>query len=188
MKSFEYSSPSELNKTFFGEQSLLSALSLEQMSTSRISNDVEADGSDAKLSLSIRNSLCLSWDPFSPTQAFSMSGLNPQDTDACYLSVPLQGKFSTPQVPLQKQEKTPCFDQIYSDLTTTQMCWDVSLIKPESNSPKPSVESNALEQLWSPKLQPVPQLLAEMSPWYHPSAYPLKRRQTVFLFVFSYLV
>lgn len=188
MKSFEYSSPSELNKTFFGEQSLLSALLLEQMSTSRISNDTEADGSDAKLSLSIRNSLCLSLDPISPTQAFSTSGLNPQDTETCYLSVPLQGKFSTPQVPLQKQKNTPCFDQLYSDLTTTQMCWDVSLIKPESNSPKPGTEANALEQLWSPKLQSVPQSRAEMSPWHHPCAYPLKRRQNVFFFFFSCLL
>lgn len=168
MKSFEYSSPSELNKTFFGEQSLLSALSLDQMSTSRLSNDTEAEGSDAKLSLSIRNSLCLSLDPISPTQVFSTSGLNP--TDTCYLSAPLQGKFSTPQVPLQKQKNTPCFDQLYSDLTTTQMCWDVSLIKPESNSPKLSMESNTLEQLWSPKLQSVPQpRRAEISPWHHPS-------------------
>lgn len=164
MKSFEFSPPSELNKNIFGEQSLLSALSLEQMSTSRLLNDAEADGSDAKLSLSIRNSLCLSLDPITPTQAFSMSGLNPQDTDTGFLSVPLLGKFSTPQVPLQNQKKTPCFDQLYSDLTTTQMCWDVSLIKPESNSPKPSVEWNALEQVWSPKLQSVPQPQAERSP------------------------
>lgn len=163
MKSFDYSSPSELNKTFFGEQSLLTALSLEQMSTSRTSNDTEADGLDAKLCLSIRNSLCLSWDTISPTQVFSMSSLNPQDTDACYIAVPLMGKFSTPQVPLQKQNKTPCFDQLYSDLTTTQMCWDVSLIKPESNSPKPSMESNSLEQLCSPKVQSVPQSQGEMS-------------------------
>lgn len=161
MKSFEYSSPSELDKRFFEEQSLLSALSLEQMSTSRISNDTEADGSDAKLS--IRNSLCLSLDPFSPSQAFSTSGLNPQDTDTCYLSVPLQGKFSTPQVLLQKQKETR-YDQLYSDLTATQMCWDVSLIKPESNSPKPSMESSAPEQLWSPKLQSTSQSRAEISP------------------------
>lgn len=186
MKSFEYSSPSELNKTFFGEQSLLSALSLEQLSTSRILNDTEADGSDAKLSLSIRNSLCLSLDPISPTQAFSTSGLNPQDTDPCYLSVPLQGKFSTPQVPLQKQKKTPCFDQLYSDLTTTQMCWDVSLIKPESNSPKPSMESNALEQLWSPKLQSVQQSRAEMSPW--PSLHIPLKKETNCRFIFFFFL
>ncbi|XP_056886933.1 uncharacterized protein si:ch73-303b9.1 [Takifugu flavidus] len=150
MKSFEYSSPSELDKRFYEEQSLLSALSLDQISTSIISNDTEADGSDAKLS--IRNSFCLSLDPFSPSQAFSTSGLNPQDTDTSCLSVPSQGKFSTPQVLLQKQKEAPCFDQLYSDLTATQMCWDVSLIKPESNSPKPSMESSAPEQLWSPKL------------------------------------
>lgn len=178
MKSFEFSSPSELDKRFFEEQSLLSALSLEQMSTSRISNDTAADGSDAKLS--IRNSLCLSLDPISPTLAFSTSGLNPQETEACYLAVPLQGKFSTPQVFLQKQKKASCFDQLYSDLTSTQMCWDVSLIKPESNSPKPSMESSALEQLWSPKLQSLPQPRAEISPWLHCSALPLPTKQRIF--------
>lgn len=185
MKSFENSSLSELDKKFFEEQSLLSALLLEQMSTSRISNDAEADGSDAKLS--IRNSLCLSLDTISPTLAFSTSGLNPQETDACYLSVPLQGKFSTPQVLLQKQKKSTGFDQLYSDLTATQMCWDVSLIKPEGNSPKPSLESSALEQLWSPKLQSVPQLRAEMSPWSHSSAQPLGMTVCLILSVTVYI-
>nr|XP_046240783.1 uncharacterized protein si:ch73-303b9.1 [Scatophagus argus] len=151
MRSFEYSSPSALDRRFFEEQSLLSALSLEQMSTSRASIDTEADGSDAKLS--IQASFCLSLDPFSPPPTFSMSSLNAQETDNCHLAVPSQGKFSTPQVLFQKQKKAACFDQLYSDLTATQMSWDVSLIKPESNSPKPSMESSALEQTWSPKSQ-----------------------------------
>lgn len=172
MKSFEYSSPSKFDKKFFEEQSLLSALLLEKMSTSRISNDTEADGSDAKLSLSIWNSFRLSSDSISPTQAFSTSGLNLQDTNTCYLSVPLQGMFSTPQVPLQNQKKAPCFGQVHGDLTATPICWDVSLIEGESKSSKPSMEVNALEQLWSPKLESVPQQQAEVSPWHRPSYYP----------------
>lgn len=161
MKSFEYSSPSELDRRIFEEQSLLSALSLE-LSTSRASNEAEADGSDARLS--IRASLCLSLDPISPSQAFSMSSFNTQETDNCYLVVPLQGKFSTPQVFLPKQQKAACFDQSYSDLTATQISWDVSLIKPDGNSPKPCMESSTLEQTWSPKLQFSQHSLAEVSP------------------------
>lgn len=162
MKSFEYSSPSELDKRFFGEQSLLSALSLEQLSTSRASNDIEVDGSDTRLS--IRTPLCLSQDLISPNQAFSTSSFNTQETESCYLAVPLPGKFSTPQVPLQNKKKVACIDQLYNDLTATQMCWDLSLIKSESNSPKPNMETSALEQVWSPKLQSIPQSRAELSP------------------------
>lgn len=150
MKSFEYSSPSELDRRISEDQSLPSALSLEQLSTSRASNEAEADGSDARLS--VRASLCLSLDPISPSEAFTTSSFNIQDTDNCYLLVPSQGKFSTPQVFLQKQQKAACFDQSYSDLTATQISWDVSLIKSDGKSPKPCMESSALEQTWSPKL------------------------------------
>lgn len=164
MKSFECSSPSELDRKFFGEHSLLSALSLEQLSTSRTSNDAEADGSDTRLS--VLASLCLSSDPISPSQAFPMGSVNSQDTDNCYLAVPLQGKSSTPQILLQKQQKkAACFDQLYSDVAASQMSWDVSLIKPESNSPKPYMESSGLEQTWSPKPPSTQYSLAEVSPW-----------------------
>lgn len=162
MKSFECSSPWELDRKFFGEQSLLSALSLEQLSTSRASNNTGADGSEARLS--ILASLCLSSDPISPSQAFSMNSLNVQETDNCHLAVPLQGKSSTPHMLLQKQKTTACFDQSYSDLTASQMSWDVSLIKPESNSPKPCMESSTLEQTWSPKQQSTQPSRAEVSP------------------------
>ncbi|XP_044026342.1 uncharacterized protein si:ch73-303b9.1 [Siniperca chuatsi] len=162
MKSFECSSPSELDRKFFGEQSLLSALSLEQLSTSRASNETVADGSDTKLS--ILASLCLSSDPISPSQAFSMNSLNAQETDNCHLAVPLQGKSSTPHMLLQKQKKAAYFDQSYSDLTASQMSWDVSLIKPESTSPRPCMESCTLEQTWSPKSQPTQHSLVEVSP------------------------
>lgn len=163
MRSFECSSPSELDRKFFEEQSLLSALSLEQLSTSRVSNDTVADGSDARLS--ILASFCLSSDVGSPSQAYSMSSLNTQDTDNCHLVVPLQGMSSTPQVLLQKPKGAAFFDQLNNDLTASQMSWDVSLIKPESNSPKLFVESSALEQTWSPKPQTSQHSDAEVSPW-----------------------
>lgn len=163
MRSFECSSPSELDRKFFEEQSLLSALSLEQLSTSRVSNDTVADGSDARLS--ILASFCLSSDVGSPSQAYSMSGLNAQDTDNCHLVVPLQGMSSTPQVLLQKPKGAAFFDQLNNDLSASQMSWDVSLIKPESNSPKLFVESSAMEQTWSPKPQTSQHSDAEVSPW-----------------------
>ncbi|KAF1391188.1 hypothetical protein PFLUV_G00039330 [Perca fluviatilis] len=160
MKSFECSSPSELDRKFFGERSLLSALLLHQLSTSRASNDTMANGSDTRLSVA---SLCLSSEPVSPSETFSMNNLSAQENGNCHLAVPLQGKSSTPQMPLQKQKKPACFDHSYSDLTASQMSWDVSLIKSE-NSPKPGMESSALEATWSPKLQSTQHSLAEVSP------------------------
>ncbi|KAL7408676.1 hypothetical protein ABVT39_027359 [Epinephelus coioides] len=161
MKSFECSSPSELDKKFFGEQSLLSALSLEQLSTSRVSNDTMAEGSDSRLS--ILASLCLSSDPSSPSQAFPMNNLNTQETDNCHLAVPSHRQSSTPHMFLQKPKKAACFDQSYSDLTAPQMSWDVSLIKAENGS-IPSMESSALESTWSPKPQSTQHSPAEVSP------------------------
>lgn len=163
MKSFECSSPSELDKKFFGEQSLLSALSLEQLSTSRVSNDTMAEGSDSRLS--ILASLCLSSDPSSPSQAFPMNNLNTQETDNCHLAVPSHRQSSTPHMLLQKPKKAACFDQSYSDLTAPQMSWDVSLIKAENGS-IPCMESSALESTWSPKPQSTQHSPAEVSPWH----------------------
>lgn len=162
MRSFECSSPSELDRKFFEEQSWLSALSVEQLSTSRISNDAVADGSDARLS--VLASFCLSSDVSSPSQAYSMSSFNAQDTDNCHLAVPLQGMASTPQVLLQKHKGPTFFDQPNNDLTASQMSWDVSLIRPESNSPKPFMESSVVEQTWSPKPQTSQHSRAEVSP------------------------
>ncbi|KAK5873053.1 hypothetical protein PBY51_013698 [Eleginops maclovinus] len=141
MKSFECPSPMELDRKFFGEQSLLSASSLE-LSTSRVSNDTMADGSDPRLS--ILASLCMSSGSISPCQALNHA----QETDNCYLAVPLQGKSSTPHL-----KQAAVFDQSYSDLTASRMSWDVSGIKSENNSPRPGMESSALEATWSPKIQ-----------------------------------
>ncbi|KAK2862592.1 hypothetical protein Q5P01_002125 [Channa striata] len=162
MKSFEFSSPSELDRRFYGEQSLLSALSQEQLSTSRASNDTLADGSN--VTLSILASLCSSSDPITSPQAFSINSLNAQDTDSCQLAVPLQGNSSTPYMHIEKQKSATRFDQSCNDLGASQMSWDLSLIKYESNSPKPCMESNALEAAWSPKPESTKNSLPEVSP------------------------
>ncbi|KAJ0068849.1 hypothetical protein NL108_012091 [Boleophthalmus pectinirostris] len=147
LKSFECSSPSELDKRFYEEQSLLSALSLTQLSTSRVSNEsVANNGSDMRLS--ILASLSTSLEPISPSPVLSVSSINEPDPDGCYLNVPLQGKSSTPQLFLPKQKTTGC-DQSFTDLVGSQICWDVSIIK--SESPKITMEPSASELAWSPK-------------------------------------
>lgn len=160
-KSFECSSPSELDKRFYGEQSLLSALSVEQLSTSRVLNDTTADGLDTRQSVGA--SLCLSSDTTSPCSGFSVNTMNTHQADGCYLAVPLLGKSSTPHMLLQKPKQAACFDQSYNDLTASQMSWDVSVIKSESNSPRFYVESCTLEQTWSPKPSQQ-ESLADVSP------------------------
>lgn len=148
LKSFQCSSPSEFDKKFFGEQSLLAALSLDQLSTSKVSCDPAADWSDSKASMLA--SLCLS-DIVSPCLGLPLHGSTAQEADACNkLSVPVQAKISTPQILLQKPKNAACFDQSYGDLTASQTSWDVSLIKAE-NSPMFCTESNSQEQVWSPK-------------------------------------
>ncbi|KAM9759597.1 uncharacterized protein ACNS7B_006137 [Menidia menidia] len=140
MKSFECSSPSEFDRNFFGEQSLLSALSLEQLSTSKASNEAMADSR-----ASILASFCLALDTVSPCRGFESQELEGGGS----LAVPQQGKFSTPQILNEKTKGgTAVFDRSYADLTPSHISWDLSLIKAESNSPR----INALEQTWSPNL------------------------------------
>ncbi|XP_037831442.1 uncharacterized protein si:ch73-303b9.1 [Kryptolebias marmoratus] len=160
LKSFECSSPSELDKKFFGEQSLLSALSLEQLSISKSSNGTVADRSENRVS--VLASLCLSADTISPCREFSFHSSNMQETDNCNLTVPSQGKFSTPNLLVQKPKTATSFDRSYGDLTASQISWDVSLIKAENNSPRFFMDSSAQEQMWSPK--PQKHSLAEVSP------------------------
>lgn len=159
MKSFECSSPSELDRKFLVENSLLSAvLSPEQLPTSRASNETVAEGSDPKLST--LSSLYLSSEAISPSLSFSYN----KEIDNYRLAVPLQGKSSTPHMFLQKQKKPACFDQSYSDLSASQMSWEVSLIRPDSNSPRSCMESSALEQAWSPNTPTTQHPLPEVSP------------------------
>ncbi|RVE72681.1 hypothetical protein OJAV_G00042830 [Oryzias javanicus] len=145
LKSFQCSSPSDFDKKFFGEQGLLAALSLEQLSTSKVSYDPAADWSNSKASMLA--SLCLS-DIVSPCRGLPPHGHNTQEADDCdKLTVPIQGKISTPHILLQKPKNVTGIDQSYGDLTASQVSWDVSLIKAE-NSPMFCVESQ--EQAWSP--------------------------------------
>ncbi|XP_029908069.1 uncharacterized protein LOC115359644 [Myripristis murdjan] len=162
MNSFECMSPSELDKNFFGEQSLPSALSLEQLSSSRVSNDLVVEGSEAKPCA--LPSLCLLSDSMSPSKAFPVSSSTCQESQTPHLTVPLQGNSSTPHELLQKEKLGGSFDQqCYIDLMATQISWDVSLIKPNNNSPKLCMESSSLESTWSPKPQSVQGFLAETS-------------------------
>ncbi|KAK1901176.1 hypothetical protein KUDE01_004147 [Dissostichus eleginoides] len=144
MKSFECPSPLELDREFLGQQSGLSALSLD-LSTSRASNDTLADESYPRLS--IPASLCLSSDPISP----SLASTNAQESDSCYLAVPLQGKSSTPYELLLKKKRLAVMDQSYSDLTLSRMSWDVSDITSENYSPRPIMESSVLHGVQNPK-------------------------------------
>ncbi|XP_070405279.1 uncharacterized protein [Nothobranchius furzeri] len=162
LKSFECSSPSELDRKFFGEQGLLSALSLEYLSLSRASNEAVANRSEGRVS--ILASLCLSTDLLSPCRGFSFlgSGSNTQEADGCTLTVPMQGKFSTPIVTVPNSKPAGFFDRSNGDLTSLQISWDVSVIKAESNSPRCFVDSSVQQQTWSPK--PQNQSLAEVSP------------------------
>ncbi|KAF7655597.1 hypothetical protein LDENG_00054020 [Lucifuga dentata] len=157
-KSFEFPSPSELDRKFFGEQSLLSALSLEQLSTSRASNDMVSDGSDARLSVLV--SLCQSADTLSPLQTFSVNSLSFQESQTSQLAVPLQGKSSTPHPLLQNHKWHDSSDEFYSDVMASQVSWDVSVIKPENNSPKPSMDLSVSESNLSPKPQLTPSSLS----------------------------
>ncbi|XP_061146999.1 uncharacterized protein si:ch73-303b9.1 [Syngnathus typhle] len=144
--SFDSYSPSELDRKFFGEQSLPSGLSLGQTSRSSVSSDCLVDGSDVKAS--------------EQTQASSPNDLSSQGSEKCPL--PFQGKSSTPYIFMQKQ-KNVSFDQSYSDLTASRMFLDVSMINSTSNSPKLCTESSTLE-LWSPKLLPETHSRSEVSP------------------------
>lgn len=158
--SFECSSPSELDKKFFGEQSLLSASSVEQPSVRRSSHGPLADGSENRAS--VPASLCLSTDIISPCPEFLFHCSNVQETDTGHLTVPSQGKSSTPNMAAQKPPNPPSFDRSYSDLTASQISWDVSLIKAETSSPRFFMDSSAQEQTWSPK--PQQHSVAEVSP------------------------
>lgn len=160
-QSFKCPSPSELDKNYCGEQSLLSALSLEQPSGWKSSNGAVTDRSESRAS--VPSSLCLSMDIISPCRDFLFHNSNMQEPDNGHLTVPSQGKSSTPNMLVQKPRKTPSFDQSYSDLTASQISWDVSLIKAENSSPRFFVDSSAQEQTWSPK--PQPHSVAEVSPW-----------------------
>uniref|UniRef100_A0A087X6L5 Uncharacterized protein n=1 Tax=Poecilia formosa TaxID=48698 RepID=A0A087X6L5_POEFO len=150
VKSFEYS-PSELDRAFFGEQSFLSASSLDQLSTSKPSNAAGADGFDGRSS--ILASLCLSSDAISPSVGFLPCGFNMKEADCCNLSISPQGKFSTPRVLSKEPRNSVCFDQSHAFLSASQVSLDVSVIKSESNSPRFFIESGTQEQTWSPKPQ-----------------------------------
>lgn len=155
VESFDCSLPSEFDRKFLGDQSLLSALSLEQLSTSKILTETPFNGSDSRMS--VLASLCLSADSISPSQGLSFDSINAQETGNRNLTVPLDVKFSTPHNLIQKPKNATC-----PDLTMSQVSWDVSLIKVDNSSPRFCMESSTQEQTWSPSLQK--HSIAEVSP------------------------
>lgn len=144
LRSFDCSSPSELDRKLLDEQSLLSAFSPE----SRALSDTAGEGFTSRAS--DLASLCLS-DTVSPSPLHSS---NIHEPDGSSLTVPVQGHFSTPQILLQKPRTGGGFDHSYSDLTALQVSWDVSLIRAEGCSPRSYTESSTQEQGCSPWLSP----------------------------------
>ncbi|XP_024238179.1 uncharacterized protein si:ch73-303b9.1 [Oncorhynchus tshawytscha] len=160
--SFQCPSPSELDKGFLDQSLSASALSLMGQSTSvRPPNRIVVEYYGSTQSLLA--SLCQSPNPVSPSQAMNLNSKEATQTPG--LTIPVESKSSTPaeQVLLQKPKLACPLDLSYIDLTASQVAWEVSLIKPETNSPKPILESSTLETTWSPKFQSAPPSLAEIS-------------------------
>ncbi|CAB1314706.1 unnamed protein product [Coregonus sp. 'balchen'] len=109
-----------------------------------------------------------SWPPNHESLSHALnlnSLLSKEATQTPWLTIPVESKSSTPTEPvlLQKPKLACPLDLSYVDLTASQVALEVSLIKPETNSPKPILESSTLESTWSPKFQSAPLSLAEIS-------------------------
>ncbi|KAI4877670.1 hypothetical protein NFI96_004129 [Prochilodus magdalenae] len=91
--------------------------------------------------------------------------LSPSSTLTAGLANLIEGKSSTPyeRVTFQKPILVSSLDLSCIDLTTSHPSWEVSLIRPFVESPKPCLDSSKLESTWSPSYQSVPQTLAEIS-------------------------
>ncbi|XP_036416024.1 uncharacterized protein si:ch73-303b9.1 [Colossoma macropomum] len=102
----------------------------------------------------------------SPLNAPSKSSLlSPSSTLTAGLNSLIEGKSSTPyeRVTFQKPVLVSSLDLSCIDLTTSHPPWEVSLIRPALESPKPCLDSSKLESTWSPSYQSVPPALAEIS-------------------------
>ncbi|KAL0978669.1 hypothetical protein UPYG_G00173710 [Umbra pygmaea] len=179
-KSFECASPSELDCCFVGQS--LSALSVEGNSMSLLPpNGIVVDYRDSKPSNV--SSIFQSPNPVPTSEPQKLTSLLSVETTT-WLSVPVGSKSSTPTQSVLFQKPIPAasfdytyveqtasykhkpacpLDLSYIDLTASQVAWEVSLIKPENNSPKLIHESSMLDLTWSPKFQPAPPSLAEIS-------------------------
>lgn len=95
-----------------------------------------------------------------------MSFLSPNNIiHSIGISSLLEGKSSTPydRMTFQKPILTNPLDVSSIDLTTSHPLWEVSLIKPNMDSPKLCLDSSKMELIWSPNYQATPPTLAEIS-------------------------
>lgn len=107
-----------------------------------------------RASPSVGPMLSLQASPSQQARSPSLNAVNTPETLDGYLCVPLlHSMFSTPEVFLQKNQKALCFERVFRELDAGELSWDMSLIKPEGNSPKVCVDPSVLEQTWSPRLQ-----------------------------------
>ncbi|TTB41838.1 hypothetical protein Baya_14518 [Bagarius yarrelli] len=77
----------------------------------------------------------------------------------------LEGKSSTPyeRMSFQKPVLATSLNLSSIDLTTSHPSWEVSLIRPNMESPKLRLDSSKMEFTWSPSYQATPPTLAEIS-------------------------
>lgn len=165
-KSSEGLSLSELDRGFYLDQSLsVSALSMEtSVGTICFPKGIVVEFSDTNASISNLESLPNSPSVLSPSLVSQQSTPAPR-TFTLELPLRVQGKSSTPtqEVLLKKPVLASSLNLSSMDLTTTHPSWEVSLIKPVSDSPKLALESTEFEMTWSPKNQSVHPVVAEIS-------------------------
>ncbi|XP_012694005.1 uncharacterized protein si:ch73-303b9.1 [Clupea harengus] len=156
---------SEMDKGFYLDQSLsISALSMETSAGPiRFPKGIVVEFSDTNNSN--LESLTTSPRVLSPSLVSRQSTPVPH-TYTLKLPFTLLGKSSTPTestLLLKKPILASSLDLSSMDLTTTQPSWEVSLIKPGSDSPKLALESSELEFIWSPRNQSGHPTVAEIS-------------------------
>ncbi|XP_035376504.1 uncharacterized protein si:ch73-303b9.1 [Electrophorus electricus] len=160
-KTNEGPSMSELERGFFTDCNL-SSLSVEGMLRSSKGIIVEYPDSNPTLPVWFNYSSSV----LSPSSAPSKNSLlSPGNTLNTGLNGLAEDRSSTPyeRVTFQKPGLASSLDLSCIDLTTSHPLWEVSLIKPCTESPKPGLNPNKLEPAWSPSYQSAPRTLAEIS-------------------------
>ncbi|MCI4390351.1 hypothetical protein PGIGA_G00121660 [Pangasianodon gigas] len=161
-KNYESICLSELDQGFLTDCSL-SALSTEGTLKAPKSIVVEYTEPSSTLPASCNHSSSV----LSPSNPQSkMSLLSPSITmRSAGMSSLLEGKSSTPyeRMTFQKPVLASSLDLSSIDLTTSHPLWEVSLIKPNMESPKLCLDSSKVEFIWSPSYQATPPKPAEVS-------------------------
>ncbi|KAA0708046.1 hypothetical protein E1301_Tti014342 [Triplophysa tibetana] len=143
-RSYEGTPLSDLDKGFYTDQSIsLSVVSSDGLL--KPSKGVVLEYLDPNSTALPR--LNYSLNILSPLVAVSKNIFSPGNTLNTDLSSPVEGKSSTPyeRVKFQKPKLADSLDLSCVDLTTTHPSWEVSFVKPITESPK-----SCLETSWSP--------------------------------------